>query len=125
MSILVLYRSVIRGIAKSRFMTVVNGMIVVLVLYTMTFFLLMLLSCRPPQAYWLRFSFPEQYQREYSCFVDGEVQLANAIVSVLTDFITAMLPMFLFWQLHIPLREKVALSVLFGIGFVYVLSDLD
>ena len=118
MSILVLYKRVIKGVAKPRFMLAVNGMIMLLILYTITFFLLMVLSCRPAQAYWLRFSYPEPYRAEYSCFADGQIQAANAVVSVVTDFISAMLPMFLFWQLHIPLRERIALSILFGLGFM-------
>jgi hypothetical protein len=118
MSILVLYKRVITGVARRSFIAVVNGMIVFLVLYAVAYLLLMVFQCRPTESYWRQFSFPDPYTEEFSCMHEGIVPISNAIISVVTDFITAILPTFLFWQLHMPSREKLALSILFGIGFM-------
>jgi hypothetical protein len=118
MSILMLYKRVIAGVARRSFIAVVNGMIIFLVLYTVAFLLLMVLQCRPVASYWRQFSFPDPYTEEFTCMHEGLVPMSNAIISVVTDFITAILPTFLFWQLHMPSREKLALSILFGIGFM-------
>ena len=118
MSILVLYRRVIAGVANRTFIGLVNCAIGILVLYAVVFILLMVFQCWPVPAFWLQYSFPEPYTEKFSCIDPGVVPLANACVSVITDFMAAILPMFLFWQLHMPKREKLGLGIVFGVGFM-------
>ncbi|MCJ1333056.1 hypothetical protein MMC10_009750 [Thelotrema lepadinum] len=42
--------------------------------------------------------------------------LANSLVDLCLDFIILFLPMPVLWQLHLPLRRKLMLSVAFGLG---------
>lgn len=48
--------------------------------------------------------------------------LANGLVavSVVTDFIGAGFPVVLLWKVDIPLRRKVALCLLMGLGIMYI-----
>lgn len=118
MSVLVLYRRVITGIANLLIIRAVNAMILSLVVYTLTYILLVVLQCRPTRAYWMQHTYPpEGYTEDYSCFQNGLVPVSNAVISVVMDFAITVVPMFLFWQLHMPFREKLALSILFGVGF--------
>jgi hypothetical protein len=100
------------------FNRVVNISIVSIVVYFVGFVLAMVLQCRPTDSYWLQFSYPKPYDRPFHCVFEGEVPMANAVISVVTDFVAALLPMFLFHYLRLPIREKIALSVLFGVGFL-------
>ncbi|KAL8953746.1 MAG: hypothetical protein Q9222_000428 [Ikaeria aurantiellina] len=42
--------------------------------------------------------------------------LAGAGINTLTDIIILILPMPIIWRLHVPLRQKVMLSLIFGLG---------
>lgn len=118
LSILILYRRVISGVVNYTFIGLVNCAIALLVLYAVVFTFLMVFQCRPASAFWLQYSFPQPYTDKFSCIDASIVPLANACVSVVTDFMAAILPMFLFRQLHIPKREKLGLGIVFGVGFL-------
>lgn len=78
----------------------------------------MIFQCRPVDAYWKQFSYPDPYTENFSCLFEGAVPMANAIVSVVTDFLTALLPICLFVQVQLPMRQKISLGIVFGIGFM-------
>lgn len=101
-----------------------NGAIAAQGVYGIAFTLLMILQCRPINSYWLQYSYPEPYTESFSCFYEGSVPIANAVVSVVTDFLAAMLPMVLFLQLQMPRRDKFGLAAIFGIGFMLVIPTL-
>jgi hypothetical protein len=105
-------------VANRTFLNVVNGAIGILVLYIIGFVLVQVFQCRPLNALWLQFSYPDHYTKKFTCISEGIGPVSNAIVSVATDFMTDLLPIFLFRQLHLPKREKVALYVLFSLGFM-------
>jgi hypothetical protein len=109
---------VIEGTVHPRFMMVVKLAIASILAYFIVFFLLMLFQCRPTESYWRQFSFPQIYEADYTCLFEGNVPIANAIVSVVTDFIAALLPIFLFVQVQLPIRQKISLGVLFGVGLM-------
>lgn len=46
--------------------------------------------------------------------------ISNACISVVTDFLAALLPIFLFLQLQMPKRDKYGLGAIFGVGFMLV-----
>jgi len=50
--------------------------------------------------------------------------LAASIISAAQDFITAILPTFLYWNLRIPLKQKMALFGIFAIGYGVVALGL-
>lgn len=101
-------------------MIIVNIALGILAMYGITFVVLMAMQCQPTEAYWMQFSYPVPYAKDFKCMFEGITPMSNAIISVITDFITALLPMLLFTQLRIPKVEKIALSILFGVAFVYV-----
>lgn len=97
---------------------IVNGAIITMIIYFIAFILLMVFQCRPTAAYWLQYSFPDIYKTKFTCMFEGKVPIANAIISVGTDVLLGLLPIYLFKDLRVPIREKIALGVLFGIGFL-------
>jgi len=45
--------------------------------------------------------------------------LILAVISIVTDFIGALFPMFLIWNVDIRFRSKVGLCLLMGLGILY------
>ena len=48
--------------------------------------------------------------------------LVGGILNVITDFTMITLPMPMIWRLQMAPQRKVALTVIFGLGFMYVLA---
>lgn len=117
-SILLLYRRVIKGTVNPRFMLIVNSAVIFIFFYFAVYLLLMVLQCRPTAAYWQQFSFPDRYTEDFTCLYEGDVVFSNACISVVTDFLAALLPIFLFVQVRLPKRQKISLAILFGVGFL-------
>lgn len=73
-----------------------------------------LLLCKPVSFNWY-------FTQKGSCGNVLEACLAGAGVNVLTDLIILALPMPIIWKtLDIPLRSKLSLSFVFGLGSLYV-----
>ena len=117
-STLLLYRRVIAGSPDRLSINVVNAAIITMIVYLVVFILLMVFQCTPTDAYWLQYSFPDIYTTKFNCMFEGKVPIANAVVSVTTDFLIGLLPIYLFKDLRVPIRQKIALGVLFGVGFL-------
>ena len=56
------------------------------------------------------------------CGSSAETILAEAIINMIVDVAIILLPMPLIWQLQMAQRKKVALTIIFGLGLVYVLN---
>lgn len=100
------------------FILIVTSAVTFIFFYFVVYLFLMIFQCRPTEAYWEQFSFPDKYTKDFSCLYEGDVVFFNACISVVTDFITALLPIFLFVQVQLPKRQKISLALLFGVGFM-------
>ncbi|CAJ2504667.1 Uu.00g120610.m01.CDS01 [Anthostomella pinea] len=80
------------------------------------FLVLLWLQCRPASSYWNLFLVTRD------CIPEGPPLMANTIITVLTDFIVYVLPMPIFWQLKLPLMQRISLMVVFGFGSVVVVA---
>ncbi|KAJ4399849.1 hypothetical protein N0V91_009120 [Didymella pomorum] len=54
---------------------------------------------------------------KYRCFNEGADVFSASVISTVQDLITAVLPTFLYWNLRIPVRQKIALFGIFAIGY--------
>ncbi|KAF1831226.1 hypothetical protein BDW02DRAFT_591285 [Decorospora gaudefroyi] len=120
-SILLFYRRLdSRSITRTfRILTLLN--IAGIALFTIAFVLVLFLSCDPMAAFWQRFDLETQIRGDYTfhCWVDEGADLLSAsIISAVQDAIAAFLPTFLYWNLQIPRRQKVALGAIFALGYV-------
>ncbi|KAL8979617.1 MAG: hypothetical protein Q9205_005091 [Flavoplaca limonia] len=50
--------------------------------------------------------------------------LASAGINTLTDILILILPMPIIWRLHVPLRNKLILSLIFGLGFLICIISI-
>jgi hypothetical protein len=77
-----------------------------------------LLGCHPFSAFWDQTNITKILGGyKYSCFDEGADVFTASVISAFQDLITAVLPSFLFCNLRIPFRQKVALFGIFAIGY--------
>lgn len=55
---------------------------------------------------------------KYYCIDEGAFIIAAAVISMVQDFMVCILPMVLFLRLNISARQKIALAIIFGVGFL-------
>ncbi|KAK8024950.1 hypothetical protein PG990_002773, partial [Apiospora arundinis] len=86
------------------------------VLTMIVFFVLLWAQCSPPSSYW------NLDRTEQDCISEVPGIMSQAVVTVLTDFIVYVLPMPTLYRLSLPMRQRVGLMVLFGLGGVVVVA---
>lgn len=99
-------------------MVIINLAIASIFSYFVIFSLLSVFQCIPVESFWQQFS--PKYNVEFYCLPESNAPVANAVFSIITDFVAALLPITLFTQIQLPRAQKVSLGVLFGVGFMYV-----
>ncbi|KAL1968958.1 hypothetical protein VTN77DRAFT_792 [Rasamsonia byssochlamydoides] len=75
------------------------------------FIFLSIFQCIPVRAYWdVDPTYP------YHC-LDGTADVfAASVVNISTDFLTTVVPMPLIWRLKLPVRQRIAVIAIFGLG---------
>ncbi|KAH6877950.1 hypothetical protein BKA58DRAFT_85959 [Alternaria rosae] len=119
-SILLFYRRLdSRSITKSfRIATWLN--IIAIAVFSIAFVLVLFTACTPFTAFWYQFDITKQLTGyAYRCWIDEAADLLSAsIISAVQDAIAAFLPTILYWNLHIPPRQKIALGAIFALGYL-------
>lgn len=83
--------------------------------------LLIIFQCTPVQLSWM----VTQLGDGGSCLDLEAALVATCVVNVITDFVICCSPIPSFFQLNMPLRQRVALSSLFLSGLMYVFQYHD
>ncbi|KAF2098059.1 hypothetical protein NA57DRAFT_76856 [Rhizodiscina lignyota] len=124
-SVLLFYQRVVEGTCSRYYKVSVWVALIFCVLYSIVFEFLLFTICRPVEAIWMRYD--PTYTANYHCvspFTETwTTQLAGAL-SVFSDFYALLLPGFLLMQLNIPMRQKVGLYCIFGLGFSVVAAGI-
>ncbi|ORY11708.1 hypothetical protein BCR34DRAFT_513451 [Clohesyomyces aquaticus] len=121
-SILLFYRRISSRTVTPSFRWATRISIAFVIGYSFAFALVPIFGCRPITAYWDQLAVQNLYNPAYkfSCFNEGADTFAAAVISAVQDAVTAALPSFLYWKLHIPVRQKIALFSIFAIGYFVV-----
>jgi hypothetical protein len=86
--------------------------------YTIALTLVPIFGCNPISAFWDQVDYSKLAGGyKFHCFDEGADVLSASIISTVQDLITAILPTFLYWNLRIPVRQKIALFGIFAIGY--------
>lgn len=75
--------------------------------------ILLNMQCRPHEAIW-KFYLPSK------CYSLPDVMLTSSSVQVVSDIAMFLLPQRIIWGLKMNWQKKAGVSVLFGVGFLYV-----
>lgn len=117
-SILLFYRRLSSRVVSNRFRWATWTTIAFIATSTIAFTLAPILGCQPISAFWDQVNSAKILKGyKYRCFNEGADVFAASVVSTFQDLITAMLPTFLYWNLRIPVRQKIALFGIFAIGY--------
>ncbi|KAM3453642.1 hypothetical protein MY3296_003673 [Beauveria thailandica] len=73
--------------------------------------------CKPVEKLWI----PEL---PGTCINEVGVWLANASSTIFSDIVILILPIPQIWRLHLKRSEKTGLTMVFGLGFLYVFSQV-
>jgi hypothetical protein len=117
-SILLFYRRLSTRVVSKTFRLVTWIAIGFIAGYTIALTIAPIVGCQPISAFWDQVDVSKRLQGyKYHCFDEGADIFAASVLSAVQDLATAVLPTFLYWNLRIPLRQKVALFGIFAIGY--------
>lgn len=86
--------------------------------YTIALIIAPIVGCQPISAFWDQLDIGKRLRGyEFHCFDEGADIFAASVLSAAQDLVTAVLPTFLYWNLKIPLQQKMALFSIFGLGY--------
>ncbi|RMZ67605.1 integral membrane [Pyrenophora seminiperda CCB06] len=124
-SILLFYRRLSARAVSKAFVYTTWICIGFIIAYSIALTLAPILGCQPISAFWDQVNVLKILGGyKFKCFNEGADVLAASILSAAQDFITAILPTFLYWNLRIPFRQKLALFGIFAIGYGVVALGL-
>ncbi|CAA9962558.1 hypothetical protein PTMSG1_05932 [Pyrenophora teres f. maculata] len=124
-SILLFYRRLSSRAVSRAFVYTTWISIGFIVAYSIALTLAPILGCQPISAFWDQVNVLKVLGGyEYHCFDEGADVVAASVISAAQDFITAILPTFLYWNLRIPIKQKLALFGIFAIGYGVVALGL-
>ena len=93
----------------------IQGAIAVLIISNIVLTLLWIFQCNPIASAWNK-------QTPGSCFTDGQLQriiISQALISIISDFMLALFPIVLLWNVQIAPRIKAGLCALMALGLMY------
>ncbi|KAJ9302737.1 hypothetical protein DTO271G3_111 [Paecilomyces variotii] len=102
----------IKGAFRSFNFYLIAAMFVVAAM-CITFVCLTIFQCSPVRAFWdLQPNYP------YHCLNGNNDVFAASVVNIFTDLLCTVLPMPLIWRLKLPVRQRMAVISIFGVGIV-------
>lgn len=72
---------------------------------------------RPIKAYWT-----VGPKFKHHCLNEGNVLFAASVINLFTDFMTTAVPMPLIWRLKLPIRQRLAVMSIFGLGVLVTVA---
>lgn len=117
-SILLFYRRLSDRVVSKTFRWITWLAIGSIAIFTIALTLAPVLGCNPISAFWDQTNFNKLAKGyKYHCFNEGADVFSASVISAFQDLITALLPTTLYWNLRIPMRQKIALFGIFAIGY--------
>jgi hypothetical protein len=117
-SILLFYRRLSSRIVSPGILWAIRITIVCIAAYSIAFTLVIIFGCKPISGFWDQVDVLKQLQGyTYLCVDEGAFVVSAGVISSFQDLTTAILPTFLYWNLRIPIRQKIALFSIFAIGY--------
>ncbi|KAF2136680.1 uncharacterized protein K452DRAFT_202007, partial [Aplosporella prunicola CBS 121167] len=123
-SILCFYRRMEVGIIKNWFLYTVWTAIAFVFAYMSAFLLTLFFGCRPTSSYWNKVDPSWAKTHQYHCLDEGANMLVACVVCIVQDFIVFVLPLLLLRKLETSRRQKIALAVIFGVGFLLCITSI-
>src|SRR5579871_484288 len=121
-SILLFYRRIVDITVPTKLQWAARTCILFVIMYMATWISVILLTCRPFESYWLAVNLDWRKTNirgvDWQCYDEGVSTAVSNAVSIIQDFLTCSIPTFILWKLQIPRQQKIALAILFIIGYL-------
>lgn len=98
-----------------KFLALVYVVVFVVISFGISSVTTVLLQCIPLSALW-----DAKVAATARCIRVTDFYYANAAINITTDVMILLLPLRILWGLHMPLRQRISLCGLFGLGGLYV-----
>jgi hypothetical protein len=124
LSVLMFYRRLFKESYSRRLIYTSWGAICFLITTSTIIFALIITTCDPISAYWLRV-YPDY--RQFACRTPRSIFIVNestVVVNLMTDIYSLAIPTLLVTQLRLSSRQRVAVMFILGIGSMYVIFSL-
>ncbi|KAF2493751.1 hypothetical protein BU16DRAFT_464366 [Lophium mytilinum] len=82
--------------------------------YTLTFLFVLVLMCRPTEAFWK--SFDPVYSKAYQCSSSHVTNPWVGALGAVSDFYTVLLSAILVWNMQMQRRERIGLNVILALA---------
>jgi hypothetical protein len=115
------YRRLVAGTYSRKFKWAIWCAIGFVIAYTITFFVVICVSCQPLEATWRQYDPKWTLKHKFTCAPKkNQVRIAELVggLSVITDFYSVMLPAALVMQIRINKKQRYGLFFIFGVGFL-------
>lgn len=119
-SVLLFYRRLTQNTCSIAWIWAVWAAIALTVAYTLAFILALVFNCMPTEAYWKSFNLVYVATVDYHCVDTTVINLLAGIMAAISDLYAVALPCIMMRNLRIPLRQKIALNVVFSLGLLVV-----
>ncbi|CAI6336000.1 unnamed protein product [Periconia digitata] len=116
LSILTFYYRLVTESAIKVFRWLVHISVAFNIAMLVSFILVGVFQCIPVSNYWM-FAAPKG-----SCMDEGKATLCIGIINCVADFTCTILPIPLVARLQMPRRQRIAVIVLFGLGFIVTIA---
>ncbi|KAK3676586.1 hypothetical protein LTR78_003360 [Recurvomyces mirabilis] len=117
LSLCAFYYRLVKDSGIRWFKTVVHLTNAFTIAVCVAFLFISIFQCTPVKFYW---EFPPTTAG--TCMNEGKATLAAGIINLFNDFLCAVIPIPLVMNLHMPLKQRVGVCVLFGLGFVVIVA---
>ena len=120
-SILLFYQRLVESTCSRRFRYAIWALIGTVSAYSIAIFVVYVTECLPVNAAWLRYDPTWATSNEASCASQTQniaVAWVAGLMAVLTTFLTTLLPSWLFIQIRLSRRARIALAVVLALGFL-------
>ncbi|KAF2101222.1 hypothetical protein NA57DRAFT_33665, partial [Rhizodiscina lignyota] len=116
-SLLLFYYRLVKDSGLHRFRMVIHVFLGFSVAVGLALALLTVWQCKPIAAFWTFPIMPGSH-----CIDEGRITLGCGIVNTVADLITAVLPIPMILRLKMPLRRRIGVIFLLGMGFIVVIA---
>jgi len=124
LSVVFFYRRLAVGTLTKCITYTVWACTVFVVVYMTTCTFTIFFSCIPFSAFWNQVVSSWPTSNVYHCINEGAILLAASAISVVQDFIIALFPILLLWQIQIPARQKIFLALTLAVGFFLCVTGI-
>ncbi len=124
LSVVFFYRRLAIGTLTKCITYTVWACTVFVVAYMTTFTFTIFFSCSPFSAFWNQVVSSWPTSNVHHCIDEDVILLAASAISVVQDFIVAVLLILLLWQIQMPIRQRIFLAATLAVGFFLCITGI-